>query len=78
VFVILLVVLKKNVSRPYIPPILSQILKNEKGSKPMHNILKLNNCRAVCKLKWEQKLNTKFEDKKWNKFFHLFVTPLKH
>jgi hypothetical protein len=59
----------KYVSRPYIQPILSQILKNEKSSQPMHNILKSNNCTAVCKLKWEQKLNIKFEDKEWKTFF---------
>ena len=67
----------KTVNRPYIPSILSSLLKNEKGSQPMHNILKSNSCIPSCKPKWEHKFNVKIDNKVWNKIFSLIFNITK-
>lgn len=48
----------QDINRPFIPSFIKILLKNQKGSHPMHDILKFTDNALTCKHKWETKFNT--------------------
>ena len=65
------------IKRPFIQLSLKEILKNTKGSQPMQNILKKNECLPTCLSKWENVSGKKINIQEFNLLFALIFTITK-
>lgn len=69
--------ISQDINRPFIPIFIKILLKNQKGSHPVHDILKFTDNVPTCRYKLETKLNASKNESEWKKKFLLIFKSTK-